>query len=492
MIDPGRWKQKILPVTSLQLDPRNPRIPERKSAPSQPELVAELIAHDNVYDLARDIAEVGYLPDSALIAVVDGGRTIVVEGNRRLTALKLLISPSLAPSDAQSRFRKLSEKVTLSHIRKVRVVIAPSRDAASLIIQRKHTRTQVEKWSPAMQARFYYERIEDGTTIAELAQEFSIPPGEITEFLQSHQMYSIACTLDLPPEVATKVRNPREFPLTNLDRAYRSARAAKFLGISFDESRQVKGHVDPVEFKKGYAKIVSDIALGNMDSRTLNDAAGFDKYLKAFGAATPDLTKKGSFTGEDLTKSPPPKGIAAAKKGGLPPAKSPKAQKALVGKAFVCTSTDARINGIVKELKKLSIEDYPNAVGTLLRVLVDLTVSQYADQNGVSKALIEKAQQDPKSPKGADWYPSARQLLNRMISDGQSLKLPPLVLKAAKKLVADDQAPFSVAILDAYVHNRHVIPSSTELRSFWSQLEEALKIMLTPPHTDGPQDAGGQ
>ena len=481
MIDPSRWTQKYSTVTSLQLDPRNPRIPERKAAPAQPELIAELVAHDNVYDLARDIAEVGYLPDSSLIVVTETNKPVVVEGNRRLAALKLLISPTLAPVEAQARFRRLSDKVTISHIKRVRVVVAPSRDAASLIIQRKHTRTQIEKWSPAMQARFYYERIADGTKVAELATEYSIPPSEITEFLQSHEMYSIACTLDLPEDVAAKVRNPREFPLTNLDRAYRNGLAAQFLGITFDENRQLCGQIDPAEFKKGYTKIVRDVALGNVDSRTLNDAKGFKKYLESFGAEKPDLSKKGSFTGATLTKTPVPKGLASARKAPPGTPKPPKPQKALIGRDFIPSSADARINGVIKELKKLSIEDYPNAVAALLRVMVDLTVSQYADRIGVAQAIIAKARADPKSPKPSDWYPSARQLLGRIISDSQALNVSPLVRKAAQKLIADNQAPFSASILDAYAHNRHVIPASTELRSFWAHLEEALKAMLALP-----------
>jgi hypothetical protein len=97
MIDPSTWTQKKIPVPSLQLDPSNPRIPERQTPPTQAELIAELVANDGVYELAKDITEVGYLPDSSLIAVYENGKHVVVEGNRRLTALKLLVSPTLAP-----------------------------------------------------------------------------------------------------------------------------------------------------------------------------------------------------------------------------------------------------------------------------------------------------------------------------------------------------------------------------------------------------------
>ena len=201
-MDYSKWKQTTKAATTLLLDQRNPRLLPRTTPATQPELVAEMIEHEDVYAMAKSIAERGFFPHELIIAIEDHTRIVVVEGNRRLCAVKLLISPTLAPEDHRSRFKKLSHKVNIAQIRKLPILIAPSRDAAAPLIQSRHTRTEIEKWEPVMQARFYADRIADGNTVEELADEFLIPPGQIREFVQNYQMYCVACNLDLPPDVA--------------------------------------------------------------------------------------------------------------------------------------------------------------------------------------------------------------------------------------------------------------------------------------------------
>lgn len=481
MIDHSKWKQKnSAAVTSLQLDNRNPRLPPRSPNLNQAELIAELIRHENVYGMAKRIVDRGYYRHELPIAVEEGGKLVVVEGNRRLCALKLLISPNLAPDADRSRFKKLSHKASISQIRKIPVLIAPSRDAAAPAIQSKHTQDEVESWSPVMQARFYADRIADGNTITDLANEFSIPSGQILDFLQNYQMYQIACALDLPADVAAKVKDPRSFPLTNLERIYRNTEAAEFLGISFDANRELKGHIAADEFKKAFKKVVADVALGETNSRKLNTSDDFKKYLGKFGSDAPDKSKKGSFTTKDILG--PTGKVAAMPKQILPLApKPPKPQVSLLSKSFVCGIEDVRINAIIKDLKKISVDEHPNAVALTLRGLVDLAVGDYCDRVGATTAIVTKAK--TKDNKGADWYPTVRQMLNHFVGESKTLSLHPLALKAAKILI-DDKNPVSVLMLDAFAHNKYVIPTPSELRSFWAKIEEAIKAMLTPetPH----------
>src|SRR5260370_42438464 len=96
MNDYTNWDEETLAVTSLSLDPRNPRIPEAGDTPSQREIVAELVEHDNVYELARDITYQGYYPTEVLVAVKDDSQTGVVERNLRLAAVQRLIISVMA------------------------------------------------------------------------------------------------------------------------------------------------------------------------------------------------------------------------------------------------------------------------------------------------------------------------------------------------------------------------------------------------------------
>jgi hypothetical protein len=476
MIDYTKWKQVNKAATTLHLDHRNPRLLPRATLPTQPELVAELIKHEDIYAMAKSIVDHGFYPHELVIGVEEQGKMIVIEGNRRLCAVKLLISPTLAPDGDRARFRKLSHKANISQIRKLPLVIAPSRDAASPLIQSRHTRTQVEKWSPVMQARFYADRVSDGNSVDELATEFSIPPGQIREFLQNYQMYCVACSLTLPPGAAEKVRDPREFPLTNLERIYRNADAASFLGISFDAKGELKGSIPVEEFKRAFGKVVADVALGAANSRQLNTKKEFADYISGFGAAAPDRSKKGSFTAKEILGSSA-KTQALPKPAPTPPPKPAPQHRGLVSKTFVCGIEDVRINAVLKELKKLSVDDYANAVALTLRGFLDIVVGDYCDRLGATKPLIAKL--DKKSEKPADWFPTVRQILNYFINEENRLSLHPLALKASKMLV-NDQSGVSILMLDAFAHNKWVIPTAPELRSFWAKVEEAIKAMLTP------------
>jgi len=489
MIDHSKWKQSTKSVTSLLLDSRNPRLLPRTTVPSQVELIAELVKHENVYELAKGITERGFFRVELPIAVEEGGKLVVVEGNRRLAALKLLISPNLAPESERAKFKKLSNKTVISQIKKILVTIAPSRDAAAPVILSKHTRKEVEGWSPVMQARFYADRVADGSTVAELSKEYAITPGQIMEFLQNYQMYQVACSLDLPADVAGKVNDPREFPLSTLERIYRSTEAAEFLGISFDAHRQLKGTIPLGEFKKAFRKIVSDVASGKVTSRNLNKTEEFKKYFDEFGASAPDKTYKGSFTVKDIIAQAPGKVQSMPKAIPQPPQKPLRLPTALIPKAFASEIPDPRINALIKDLKKISIDDHPNTVALALRGLLDLTVGDYCDRLGATAKIIERAR--TKENKPADWYPSVRQMLKYIVGESANFTIHPLALKAAKMLVADDTKTVTVLALDAFAHNKYVTPTSAELRSFWTQIEEAMKVMLAAPAPSTPAPDGG-
>ena len=120
MHDYGKWKERECLVTSLLLDPQNPRIPELASEPTQRVIVAELVTHDSVYELAKDIADLGFFPNELLVGIQSDGKDTILEGNRRLAALKLLISPELAPDRELKKFRLLSDRVPKASISKVR------------------------------------------------------------------------------------------------------------------------------------------------------------------------------------------------------------------------------------------------------------------------------------------------------------------------------------------------------------------------------------
>lgn len=480
MIAYEKWKQKELSVPNLLLDPLNPRIPEPDPSLSQRQLITELVQHDKVYELARNIADNGYFPVEALIIIEKSGDRYVVEGNRRLAALKLLLSPELAPSESQHRFEVLSERASSGLIKKLRVMVAPSRRSAAHIIMAKHTAPQVESWKPIMRAKFYKGLVGAGLSVDDISEQYGVIASEVTDALRMHTMYQIACALDLPEEVAKKVRNPREFPMTTVDRLYVTPKVSQFLGIRFDENKQPVGKVAPEEFKKGYSRIVSDIALGKKDSRHLNTTEDIEEYLKLFGADAPDLGKKGRFTAASLLKGAGKSRVRLLKRQTSDKTKTTRRKsKALIPRTLKCNLDSQRINDIFDELRKLDVQKFPNAVAILLRTLLEMSVEHYLDKSGKMKPLLDKQRTKHSRPKG--WSPTLKQMLQYILSEGTKIELNPLAHKSVKKLISDKGSMFSVDSLDFFVHNKFYCPTEEKLRGFWIQLEELFKITLVEP-----------
>ena len=87
-------------VVDLTFDLRNPRLPEFGLARSATEsdTIEVLWEAVDVKELVMSIAASGYFPHEPLIVANEDGKNVVIEGNRRLAAVKLLLDPSLAES----------------------------------------------------------------------------------------------------------------------------------------------------------------------------------------------------------------------------------------------------------------------------------------------------------------------------------------------------------------------------------------------------------
>jgi hypothetical protein len=87
---------KDLPVSDLFLDPKNPRLAGEDLTVDQQDEIAKVLWQDRaVNELVDSIAASGYWKHEELFAAKEGGKLVVIEGNRRLAAVKLLTDHSL-------------------------------------------------------------------------------------------------------------------------------------------------------------------------------------------------------------------------------------------------------------------------------------------------------------------------------------------------------------------------------------------------------------
>ena len=127
------WPTRRLSVASLHLDAKNPRLGRETSARAPREIIQYLFDHDKALEVAESITHRGYFPNEPLLAIEESGRYVVVEGNRRLAALKALREPGLLEGSIERQVERLARCIAdVRGITKVPVTIAPSRRATPL------------------------------------------------------------------------------------------------------------------------------------------------------------------------------------------------------------------------------------------------------------------------------------------------------------------------------------------------------------------------
>lgn len=86
-------KVEFLGLDDLVFDPQNPRLPEKLKHSSEDEVINYMLEDANLLELMTSIAEQGFFDGEPLLVVPSlniKGKFEVVEGNRRLTAVKVL------------------------------------------------------------------------------------------------------------------------------------------------------------------------------------------------------------------------------------------------------------------------------------------------------------------------------------------------------------------------------------------------------------------
>jgi hypothetical protein len=143
-------------LEDLLLDEQNPRLPTAVGR-RQDQMIQYIARTTSITEIMSAIAENDYFPGEPLI-VIPGtkGKYITVEGNRRLTALKLLQNPDLYPKG-----RKIAEIAAEAEYKPTIIpcVIFDDRNDVVNYLGYRHI-TGVKQWEPLAKARYianYFE-----------------------------------------------------------------------------------------------------------------------------------------------------------------------------------------------------------------------------------------------------------------------------------------------------------------------------------------------
>ena len=156
----------------LDFDPDNPRLIEAATtAPSDSQIIQVLADTSDLSEIVESLAANGYIDIEPLIAQKIQGRFRVLEGNRRLAAIRILLNPDLATGTGIA-VPELVDAVRAS-LKTVTVYAVANPDQARDFIGFKHINGP-HKWDAHAKGRFaadWYEKEKDqGLTLKKIAQ----------------------------------------------------------------------------------------------------------------------------------------------------------------------------------------------------------------------------------------------------------------------------------------------------------------------------------
>lgn len=148
-----------IPIENLIFDPENPRLPEtlraKKDLPEYERSVINwMLQFENVTELMGSIGEKGFFPAEPILVVAsENGKYEVVEGNRRLTAVKILNNPEQADKKKKSIEEILKESNADKIPESIPSIIFEKRDEVLFYLGYKHI-TGVQSWDSLAKAKY--------------------------------------------------------------------------------------------------------------------------------------------------------------------------------------------------------------------------------------------------------------------------------------------------------------------------------------------------
>jgi hypothetical protein len=436
-----------LELAKLRLDLKNPRLATEPD--SQRDAFKELAEAQGTKLLAlcTHIAHHGLNPVQPFLVIPDDdNQFIVLDGNRRLTALRALEQPDLISDRfGESERRQLRRLASIfTPPEEVPCVVFAKRDDADVWIELQHGGESdgagLVGWSAQQKARHK-------------ARKGPNPP-----HLQILDFVRMGGTLST--ESARRCDNGT-FPVSTLDRALTTPGVRERLGIDVIAG-QVVTYYPKTEVLKGLSKLVDEIGTGGVKVGALMTVDNRLAYISSYKASElPDPTTR-LESAEALSDAPDRPARQAEKQ--KERRRSNARTKVIPAECSIAINA-ARLNDIYLELKhKLRVDEVPNAAGVLLRVFVELSVDQYVESNAVPI---------PKNPN----------LANKVIAVADHLQASGTMsdkeLIPVREAVKPEDKLNLATNLNALVHSRQMTVSGNDLKALWDRLQLFLVSVWT-------------
>ena len=469
-------KKLTIKIPNLHLDLLNPRYDVQKSQSEALNTMA-VSQGEKLLVLLRDIIAHGLNPSDIPIVMPDPQRKtgyIVLEGNRRVAALKLLLKPEILTNE---KLKKKYIKLNVSSKNKISTsmecLVVESREEANLWIERKHEGEMngagTVRWDNVQKDRFLANK--SGKTSKAV---------QLIDFLRA-----------AAPEDATLMEQLQRISATNLDRFISTPDIRTELGLEYDKGLYSSRY--PVsEILKGLKAVIRLMSAEGFKVGNIYHKEDRIKFLHKIPTnELPDKQDRvetpwslseyhASGTNVDQISQPTETDKQSSQQQAQATSQSkekceqmlPTTRETLVRSDLTITIPNDRCNRVFSELKKMSHNQLPNTCAVMMRVFLELSVDCYLETNHLLKDNAISAAKD-----GRDLKQKTNAVIQHLIqisknpTSNQTKFLDEPKAKGIRSEINNDNSVFSINTMNAYVHNSDFNPIPNNLMLAWDNIQ---------------------
>jgi hypothetical protein len=477
---------QTVPLDDLSLDLDNFRTGRQESQAAAMEDL--FLPQRKTMQIARSILTTGYLDNEVPLVVQEGASFVVLEGNERVCALKVLRDPRLVPSQR----RQLDDLLLRYHDEAqnlpdaIRVQVCPNRDFAVPHIARLHTGDAKDAWDLDSQARFVRVQLERPGMTANKLRDL-IP--KATRFIMMAEMRRLLEVWRFSNPSLKEFAVGPKLTLSSLEYAYKRKDIKNALGIAFTKDGFLSAVPETAAQKRALERLVWWFKEKKLNTRSPQLRNGTVEN-KAFIADLLGLRLTPSSTGGSANSATQGGGIAVDGQPLAPPSGAQSNQSArhsstpseanavpiTRGSNLQSTQATLDVTGIydegvltgnfkdrLRELRSIDVQRYPASSSMLLRSVVEEAVRDHYRRK--RKPFPHKARLESMVQRMQHDYNSEGEVVRAV----NRLRLP-----------AADQKVGSLDWFNTISHTVDVTVVGKDVHEAWGELQSLVRFMLRP------------
>lgn len=404
-------------VDDLKIDMDNFRI-DRRASQDWKQVMLRLFEEEDIIEMAEDIISSGGLnPHENLLAVKENNSNIVLEGNRRLLAIKCILNPDIVPESYKTEFRKISDKADenlKSKLSKVRVVFMTSRESAKPYIVAKHSGLSTKQWSLISQWRFIKTEYDlHNKNLEGTIEDLNIDKHKAITSIKYYNLIEYIRTIGYWDDEGLREaigKNRLQPTKMTWSLGYKDTNIE--LGLEYDEYYEIqhspsfsKEKFDTILFKFAKASLLDD-SEDEIDTRkpieeTLNLIRGWKaEYDQQHPIKTTSFSSEGTVTRDGTSERPVADTRNQGGQSGLSSITNPmpskqkqkKYRKAKYFGKLECKVGEERLIMLSDEISRLPVKTYPAAAIMLTRALIESCLLYLIKTKGILPELKKQCQ----------------------------------------------------------------------------------------------------